>query len=227
MSRKKLFWIGILGVLLFVIPAVVGGFMTEGYNPLSHLLSETYALDTQYGPYLRFFGFVPAGVLLLIFCWGCVQHFPNTFLIREGLRGLGIFYGLFTAFTGLFPCEEGCSFEIIGTSVSHQIHHLASLVIYMFAPICILIIGVGLRQKRVQRTLYRITIATGLLGMIISITFLLNMTGALVGLLQFLLEIIILLWIVYFSFYLLANTPVRPVTDRTQESHVYEGAGRS
>lgn len=216
MSRKKLFWIGILGVLLFVLPAVVGGFITEGYNPLSHLISETYAVNTPYGPYLRFLGYVPSGILLLVFSWGCVRHFPKTFLIREGLRGLGIFYGLFTALTGLFPCEEGCSFEIMDSSVSHQIHHLANLVIYIFVPICILIIGVGLRQKRVQRNLYRITIASGLLGMILSTVLLLNVTGSLVGMLQFFLEMTILLWIVYFSFYLRANTPVRPLPEEAQ-----------
>ncbi len=219
MSRKKLFWIGILGVLLFVLPAVVGGLITEGYDPFSHLISETYAIDTPYGPYLRFLGFVPSGILLLIFSWGCVQHFPNTFLIREGLRGLGIFYGLFTAITGLFPCEEGCSFEIIGTSISHQIHHLASLVIYIFVPICILIIGVGLRQKRVQRTLYRITISSGLLGMLLSTALLLNISARFVGLLQFLLEMTILVWIVYFAFYLRANTPVRPVPKKAYGRH--------
>ena len=216
MSRKKLFWIGILGVLLFVLPAVVGGIITEGYNPFSHLISETYATNTLYGPYFRFLGYVPSGILLLVFSWGCVQHFPKTFLIREGLRGLGIFYGLFTALTGLFPCEAGCSFEIIGTSISHQIHHLASLVIYIFVPICILIIGVGLRQKRVQRTLYKITISSGLLGMVLSIALLLNVAGPGVGIIQFFLEITILSWIVYFAFYLRANnTLVQPVGKKT------------
>lgn len=197
MSRKQLFWYGILGVILFVLATLVGGILTDGYQPFSQLISTTYAIDTRYGWILRFFGLVPAGVLFFLFAWGSVKHFPNTLLIREGLRGFGIFYGLSTLLTGVFPCDQGCSLQILDTSISHQIHHLAGLMTYIFVPLCILVIGVGLRQKRVPRRFYRMSIASGLAAILFSTLFLLNTTSDFAGLFQMLLEAIILSWIVY------------------------------
>ena len=197
MSRKQLFWCGILGVILFVLAALLGGVLTEGYHPLSQMISTTYAIDTRYGWVLRFFGFVPAGVLFFLFSWGSVQHFPNTLLIREGLRGFGIFYGLSTLLAGVFPCDQGCSLQILDTSISHQIHHLAGLVTYIFVPLCILVIGVGLRQKRGPRKFYRMSIFSGLAAILFSTLFLLNSSSDFAGLFQILLEVTILSWIVY------------------------------
>ena len=49
MSNKLTFFIGILGVGLFVVAAVVGGLLMENYSVTSQYISETYAIDTEYG----------------------------------------------------------------------------------------------------------------------------------------------------------------------------------
>lgn len=210
MGRKQLFWCGILGVILFVIAALLGGFLTEGYHPFSHLISKTYAIDTRYGQALRFFGFVPAGILFFLFSWGSVRHFPNTLLIREGLRGFGIFYGLATLIAGIFPCDDGCSLQILDTSISHQIHHLAGLMTYIFVPISILVIGVGLRQKRVPRKFYRMSIGSGLAGILFSTLFLLNTASDFAGLFQILFELTILPWIVFNAIFFKSDIVLTP-----------------
>lgn len=208
MSRKQIFWCGILGVTLFASATLLGGLLSEEYHPFSQLISETYAMDTQYGPALRLLGFVPAGILIFLFAWGSVKHFPKGVLIREGLRGFGVFYGLSTFIAGVFPCDYGCSLQLLDASVSHQIHHLAGLVTYIFVPICILIMGVGLRQRKVSRRLHRTSIGSGLLAIFLSTIFLLGSTTNYAGLFQLLLEIVILAWICYVAFFLKDHVPL-------------------
>ena len=52
MNNKLTFLIGILGVSLFVISSIVGGLLIENYNILSQFISESYAIDTEYGIFL-------------------------------------------------------------------------------------------------------------------------------------------------------------------------------
>lgn len=201
MSSKQIFWCGILGVILFASATLLGVLLSEDYHPFSQLISQTYAVDTQYGPVLRFLGFVPAGILIFLFAWGSVKYFPNGILIREGLRGFGIFYGLSTLIAGVFPCDYGCSMQLLDASVSHQIHHLAGLVTYFFAPICILITGVGLRRRKVSRKLHRMSIGSSLLAILLSGIFLLGSSSNYAGFFQLLLELVILWWIVYMALF--------------------------
>ena len=56
MNNKTTFLIGIIGVSLFVVSSVLGGILIENYNMASQLISESYAIDTEYGIILRIFG---------------------------------------------------------------------------------------------------------------------------------------------------------------------------
>ena len=49
MNNKVVFFIGILGVSLFAIPSIIGGFLIEDYNLISQWISESDASDTKYG----------------------------------------------------------------------------------------------------------------------------------------------------------------------------------
>ena len=54
MNNKTTFLIGIIGVSLFVVSSVLGGFLIENYNMASQLISESYAIDTEYGIILEY-----------------------------------------------------------------------------------------------------------------------------------------------------------------------------
>ena len=51
-------YIGILGVSLFVVAAIAGGFLIENYSIVSQYISETYAIDTANGVILRTVGYL-------------------------------------------------------------------------------------------------------------------------------------------------------------------------
>ncbi|MHC1703949.1 MAG: DUF998 domain-containing protein [Tenuifilaceae bacterium] len=162
MSERTIFWTGILGVTLFGVASIIGGFQLNDYNPMSQYISETMAVDTPYGKALRYFGYIPSGILLTIFAFSAFKNFPNSNLTKVGFWGLGIFYGVATIIVGIFPCDKGCNKELIDPSTSQIIHNLTGLLTYIFVPISIIIIGISIRQLQNYKRLSKIAIICGL-----------------------------------------------------------------
>ena len=82
MKNKITFLIGILGVSLFVVSSILGGFLIENYSILSQYISESYAIDTEYGKILRTFGYIPSGVFITLFCFLGVKSFQPSKLLK-------------------------------------------------------------------------------------------------------------------------------------------------
>ncbi|HBO89388.1 MAG TPA: hypothetical protein DD460_01470, partial [Acidobacteria bacterium] len=122
MNNKVVFLIGILGVSLFAIPSIIGGFLIEDYNLISQWISESDASDTKYGLALRIFGYIPSGFLIAIFCFVGFKKFQPSKLTKVGFYGLGVFYGIATIITGIFPCDVDCNKNFIDPSISQIIH---------------------------------------------------------------------------------------------------------
>ena len=68
MNNKIVAYIGILGVSLFGLAAIIGPLLIEDYSIVSQYISESFASNTQYGKYLQYLGYVPSGILTAIFC---------------------------------------------------------------------------------------------------------------------------------------------------------------
>ena len=132
MYNKVVFFIGILGVSLFAIPSILGGLLIEDYNLISQYISESDASDTKYGLALRIFGYIPSGILIAIFCFVGFKKFQPSKLTKVGFYGLGVFYGIATIISGIFPCDVGCNKYFIDPSLSQIIHYLAALLTYIF-----------------------------------------------------------------------------------------------
>ena len=202
MSPKLIFWVGILGVAIFCIASILGGFQFDNYNPISQYISETMAVDTPYGKELRLFGYIPSGILLTIFSIAGIKKFPKLTLIKIGFWGLGIFYGIATIVVGLFPCDQGCNKELINPSVSQVIHNLTGLFTYIFVPISIIIIGIGLRQSKKFKGLSKIAfycglISIGFIGLLFS-----NPETIYAGLFQRIIELSFITWIIACSIFI-------------------------
>ena len=146
MNSKTVSRIGILGVLLFAASSILGGYSIEGYDSLRQLISETYAIGTTYGIYLRMFGIIPSGVLFTLFLFYAKKHFPKHQFITIGFYGLVFFYGLSTIIVGIFPCDYGCNPGFTTPSTAQIIHNLFGFLTYLTVPCCILLLGVGLRK---------------------------------------------------------------------------------
>ena len=188
MSNKTVAYIGILGVSLFAIAAIVGPLLIEVYSVISQYISESFASNTEYGWYLQYFGYVPSGILIAAFCVFAPKYLPNLKLIKAGFFGLAIFYGLGTILVGLFPCDAGCPTKMIHSSTAQLIHNAAASVTYIFLPICILGIGLGLKKFKTHQRLSQISMALGIISAIFILVLFSNPESGYRGILQRVIE---------------------------------------
>lgn len=202
MNNQAVFWTGILGVTLFAAAAIAGGFLLNNYYPLSQYISETYAINTPYGKQLRFFGYIPSGLLLTLFAFGSVKVFPPSSLIKYGFWGMGIFYGIATIMVGIFPCDQGCNKEFIDPSTSQIIHNLTGLLTYLFVPLSIIAIGMGLRQLNQQSKLSKIALLCGLISLLFIAILLSNPLSNYAGLYQRIVEGTFIIWTAVCAWYI-------------------------
>ena len=151
MNRKVIFLTGMLGVSLLLTSFILGGLLIENYDILSQFISESYAIDTEYGLLLRIFGYIPSGILIALFCFLSVHYFQPNAMVKIGFYGIGIFYGIGSSVTGIFPCDSGCNKELIDPSLSQLIHNFAALSMYLLAPFFLILIGFGLKKSTFGR----------------------------------------------------------------------------
>lgn len=196
MSNKGTFFIGIVGISLFVVSSIVGGVLIENYSLTSQYISETYAIDTQYGIILRSFGYIPSGILLAIFCFLGHKYFQPSKLTKIGFYGLGIFYGLGTIIVGFFPCDSGCNRAFIDPSISQIIHNLSGFLTYLFVPISIILIGIGLKKLPNYDRLSIQAITFGIISMLFVYLLFSDSESEYIGLYQRIIETIFIIWII-------------------------------
>ena len=195
MNNKTISFLGIIGVVLFLTSSILGGFLIDDYNVISQYISESYATDTEYGKYLRTFGYIPSGILISTFCFLAVSYFPPSKQLKLGFYGIGIFYGLATVVVAIFPCDSGCNKELLNPSTSQLIHNFVGLLTYLFVPFFIILIGFQI--KNTNNTNF--SLQSKVLGAInVLFVYLLfsNSTSNYVGLYQRMVELVFVLWII-------------------------------
>jgi len=200
--NQKVFFLGIAGVVLFTITCTIGGFLIEGYSIQSQYISETYAIDTQYGLLLRLIGHIPSGILFTLFGFLAYPYFPSNRSIKWGWIGIALSYGVGTILVAVFPCDSGCNRDFINPSTSQVIHNIMGLVVYVFMPVSITIIGVGLRKYKAHRVLCRLAITIGLVSLVWVSIFLADNKSPILGFHQRGIEILFLIWILASAFWI-------------------------
>lgn len=148
MRPKTTAIMGIIGALLFISTAVISGFQFDNYSHISQFISEAYAFGTPYGLYLRLFGYIPSGIMLAMFGFGAYAYFKKSLLTKVGFFGFAVFYGMGTVIVSIFPCDAGCTIELLESSVSQIIHNLLSVAVYLIVPWCLVVIGMGFRKTK-------------------------------------------------------------------------------
>ena len=197
MNNKTVSNLGFIGISLLLFTLIFGGQLIENYDITNQFISESYAIDTKHGFFLRLLGYIPSGIIIALFCFFSEKYLDPKLVVKKGFYGIGIFYGLGTTVTGIFPCDSGCNKELLNLSSSQIIHNIAALFMYLFVPFFIILIGLVIRNTR-----YWFSIQSVMLGLFSSILVYLfgsELLGKYVGLYQRLIEIIFALWIILCS----------------------------
>jgi len=202
MNKAITFWFGIIGALLFITSSILGGFQFENYSHLQQFISESYAIDTPYGIYIRILGYIPSGLLIALFSFSALKILPKSRLSKIGLICFGIFYGIGTIIVGIFPCDSGCNKELINPTISQIIHNIVGALTYLIIPICLILIGVSAKRWQNGKSISILSIICGLIALTFSFALSSNPTGNFIGLFQRLVEGSILFWLINFAFYI-------------------------
>ena len=119
-----------------------------------------------------------------------------TSLVKIGFYGIGIFYGLATTVVAIFPCDSGCNKELIEPSTSQLIHNLIGSLTYLFVPILIILIGLGLK-KSLYKVFSSLSIGLGVIGILFVYILVSNANSEFIGLYQRVIELVFVLWIIF------------------------------
>ncbi len=196
MNHKITFLIGIVGVSLFVISSILGGVLIENYSVISQYISESYAIDTEYGKILRIIGYIPSGFLIALFCFLAVSYFQSSKQLKIGFYGIGVFYGLATIVVAIFPCDSGCNKELIDPSSSQLIHNFVGSLTYLFVPIFMILIGSGLK-KTSNKWFSLQSILLGVLSILFVYMLVANPNSEYIGIYQRMVEMFFVIWIIF------------------------------
>ncbi len=197
MNNKLTFLIGIVGASLFIISSILGGLLIDNYSIISQYISESYAIDTEYGMVLRTFGYIPSGIFIAVFCFTGVRFFAPTKLLNVGFYGIGLFYGLATVVVGMFPCDSGCNKDFIDPSTSQLIHNFMGLLTYLFVPVLIILIGLELKKIQKNTVFPLQSIVLGVISFLFVYVLFLNSNSKYIGLYQRIIELVFILWVVF------------------------------
>ena len=202
MTKSTVSNIGIAGVALFFIAAISGALIIPGYSQVSNFLSESYAIDTKYGIYLRLLGYIPSGILMLMFAFLAVKHLPESKAASVALKGFGLFYGGGTILTGIFPCDAGCNKEMINPSVAQFIHSISGLFSYVTFPVFVIMLGFAALKWKDTGGKEKIILLCAFVSLVFAVLFFSLLSSPYGGLIQRILEGSILLTILVTALYI-------------------------
>lgn len=206
MTKSTVSTIGVAGIFLFVAAAISGALLIPAYSQVTQFLSESYAIDTKYGLYLRVLGYIPSGLCILLFCFFAVKYPPKSRATTIALVGIGLFYGGGTIITGIFPCDAGCNKEMINPSVAQFIHSISGLFSYVTVPFFVIVLGFAAAKWKDAGSTGKIILLCGFVSLVFAVLFFSLLNSPYGGLIQRTLEGSILLAILLTALYLKKST---------------------
>ena len=175
--------------ILFVSLVLYSAANYSGYSHVSQFISELGASGAPTEILFRFVGFMPTGILLMLFSFAAIKVLPKSAMTTLGfcLLGYNAFALLAAAF---FPCDFGCRPE--SPSVSQIVHNLLGFGGYLAAIVAIFLLGFQSRKWQGLEYLLPVGLVCGL----VAVAGLLAMDPLfdLVGIAQRILEVSIGLW---------------------------------
>lgn len=174
-----------------------GGLFTPGYSHLAQFISELGARGALHEDLVRYAGFLPSGLFLLVYCVAAHVALPRAASKTIGLVGIALYAAGYVV-AAFMPCDLGC--RPAQPSASQVIHNAVGMLGYLAAPpaMCFLAYSAG-KWPRANHLVWLgyVAAAFALLGMLT-----LAPESPLVGLSQRVIETAVLAWIVTSGVYM-------------------------
>ena len=179
---------------------LLGSTVTPNYSHAAQFISELGASGAAYGYPVRFFGFLPAGISLMAFCWSAHNSLPKSRLTSAAFLALAL-YALGYVAAAFFPCDLGCRPR--NPSTSQIIHNLVGGIGYLLAPGFLFILALRARSWPGSAPLSLVGIIAAVAALLGLMT--LSPSSPYVGLSQRAIESSVLAWVLVCGWYLRAN----------------------
>jgi hypothetical protein len=181
---------------------LIAGAAVPEYSHLSQFISELGARNAPYEWPVRMLGFLPAGILLLAFCYFAHSALPRSKATTIGLLGFAVFAAGYLI-AAAFPCDFGCRPK--QPSSSQVIHNVGGLAGYLVAPVFLFILAHSARKWPAARAVSFSGYAASAVALIGVVT--LDPSSSVAGLSQRILEAAVLGWAVVCGFYISKRSP--------------------
>lgn len=154
---------GICAPVLWAASIILCGSLRPGYDHLTQYVSELGERGSSTELLMRYAGFVPTGVMHVLFAGSLYSAFKGRKLVSVAVMLL-VLNGLGRVAAGLFPCEAGCAEPRI--LLSQKIHTFAAGVGFLALIASSIIWGIILRRRGERGKLGTYSIVSGLLGLV-------------------------------------------------------------
>lgn len=188
---------GIIGPIFFTFILLILGHLQGNYNHIEQYMSELGAIDAPNTIIMNIAGFALLGLFIILFAIGFnnLINLKNNLIIGKIGIMLIISSGVAFIMVGIFPCDPMCvNISLVG--IIHGRFAFIALYTLVFAPFFIFYY---LREVQQWKNLSIFSLIIGVLSLLSSSIYNLNIFENLTGLLQRLSYGIPLLWIVLIS----------------------------
>ena len=196
--RHLAFWTAILTGMVWFVMLVAGGLTWPGYSHVSQYISELGASGAPQAFAINWFGFLPIGILMTVFCIAAMLALPKSLGSILGFLGLILWAGGYVM-SPFFPCDYGCPVDGNQT-MAQVIHNLGAIVSYLAGAVALLLIaGAARKWPGDTRGLGLFALVAGIICLA---CFLFLAPHTYVGLVQRLGELVTFGWMIACGFYL-------------------------
>jgi hypothetical membrane protein len=196
-DSKRVHWIapvaGLLATAWAVGVPLVFGALRDDYSHIQNYISELGERGAPYADWVNWAGFVPTGLLMLVFLAMARKRFPDAAwgpLVLFSAAGWGYILAAF------FPCDPGC--PEFG-SLSQLIHSLSAVVLNIATALALIRLGRVLGRDADWQRWRAFTFVCGLLVAFIFVGILVPYIAPWRGLLQRISELAVWGWVAAIS----------------------------
>ena len=151
---------GVAGPILFTVMTLISSSLRPHYNHIHQFISELGAKGTSYADLMNFAGFIPAGIMIVLFGIS-LFHLPKHVMKSVG-ASLIILFGVGVVIAGSFSCDPGCPQR--GGSFENSVHDGISGPAFLSATTGILVVGISFRQSPFWKGLWVYSLVSALLA---------------------------------------------------------------
>jgi hypothetical membrane protein len=213
-GRLVLGWLAVIGPIAFTIAWIVAGVLQNGYSPRRDYISDLAALDARHA-WIMIAGFLLLGIGTIALALGLASTLEGRLAkigsILVALAGVS----MIAAGLARNDCRSrlaACAARIDAGDVSWHsaTHELVSLVVFLALVAAPLVLARAFGGDVLWHGLHAYSIATGVLGLVLLVMFLIGVAPTWTGVVQRVFVTVLLLWIVIVGARLIRLSRVRP-----------------